>query len=101
MQSNENAPPQSPEEEGSLLGIIPEAIKGTASGVAGLIESGLYGASFLLPEEQEQAARRAITRGGEAVQEFLAPAAGYEDSVTRKFTGALGSTLPFFSYCPA
>jgi hypothetical protein len=92
--------PTAPEEEGSLLGIIPEAIKGTASGVAGLIESGLYGASFLLPEEQEQAARRAITRGGEAVQEFLAPAAGYEDSVTRKFTGALGSTLPFLATAP-
>jgi hypothetical protein len=78
--------------EGSF---IPEAGKALTAGLANVLESGLYGASFLLPEEQEQAARGAITRGGAAIQEALAPAADYEGTITRNLLEGIGSTGPF------
>ena len=86
------APPR-PKEK-TLGGYLGEVPRGLAGGVAGLIESAATGASFLLPEEQEQATRAAIARTGDSVQDFLGPKPGYEDSVISKLSQATGSTLP-------
>ena len=83
--------------ETTLGGYVSEVGKGLASGAAGLVESAATGAAFLLPEEQEQAARKAIAEKGAQVQAGLQPAAGYEDTVARKFAEATGSTAPFIA----
>ena len=83
--------------ETTLGGYVGEVGKGLASGAAGLVESAATGAAFLLPEEQEQAARKAIAEKGAQVQAGLRPDAGYEDTVVRKFAEATGSTLPFIA----
>ena len=48
------------QEETSLFGYVPETLKAIGAGGAGMVESALPGAAFLLPEEAEQAARRKI-----------------------------------------
>ena len=83
--------------ETTLGGYVGEVGRGLASGAAGLVESAATGAAFLLPEEQEQAARKAIAEKGAQVQAGLRPEAGYEDTVARKFAEAAGSTLPFIA----
>ena len=89
-----------PEEETSLLGYIPETGKALLGGALGLGETVLTGASFLLPEEQEQAARASITRGGDAVREALAPGKAYEDNTYINLMQGLGSTAPFLALGP-
>ena len=83
--------------ETTLGGYVGEVGRGLASGAAGLVESAATGAAFLLPEEQEQAARKAIAEKGAQVQAGLRPEAGYEDTVARKFAEAAGSTIPFIA----
>jgi len=83
--------------ETTLGGYASEVGKGLASGAAGLLESAATGAAFLLPEEQEQAARKAIAEYGAGVQEGLLPRGGYEDTVVRKLAEATGSTIPFIA----
>jgi hypothetical protein len=61
-----------------------------------MIESALTGAAFLLPEEQEQAARARIAEIGGGVQEFLAPDEAYEGTYLDLMRG-VGSTLPFLA----
>ena len=68
-----SAPTPAEPEDTSLLGYVPETFKAIGAGGAGMIESALTGAAFLLPEEQEQAARARIAEIGGGVQEFLAP----------------------------
>mgnify|MGYP003645091100 CR=1 FL=1 len=85
-----------PEEDTSLLGYIPETFKAIGAGATGMVESALTGASFLLPEEQEQAARKKIAEVGGGVQEFFAPDAGYEGTYLDLMRG-LGSTVPFLA----
>jgi hypothetical protein len=82
-----------------LFGYIPETFKALGAGAAGTIEAGLTGASFLLPEEQEQAARRRIAEIGGGVQEFLAPDDAYEGMYLDVVRG-LGSTAPFILAAP-
>ncbi len=89
-----------PEEETSLLGYGLETGKALLSGAAGLVESAATGASFLLPEEAEQAARARIAEIGGDVQETLAPGEAYEDSKYLDFVGGVGSTLPFLAAAP-
>ena len=84
------------EEDTSIFGYIPETGKALASGAAGLIESAATGAAFLLPEEQEQAARRKISEVGERVQEAIAPDEAYDGWYLDLMRG-VGSTLPFFA----
>ena len=86
--------------ETTLGGYAKEIGKGLLSGAAGLVESAATGAAFLLPEEQEQAAREAIARKGAEVQADLAPRGGYEDTVVRKLAEATGSTVPFLATAP-
>ena len=90
------APTAPTEEDTSIFGYIPETAKAIASGAAGLVESAATGASFLLPEEQEQAARRKISEVGERVQESLAPDEAYDGWYLDLMRG-VGSTLPFFA----
>lgn len=86
--------------ETTFLGQVGEAFKGLAPGAIGLIESAAIGASALLPEEQERAAREAIARVAGAAKAPFAPAPGYEDSIIRKGSEAVGSTLPFLAAGP-
>jgi hypothetical protein len=89
----ERAPAAEPER--TLGGYAKETLKGLGAGVVGLGETAVTGAAALLPEEQEQAVREAVTGVTQPAREFLAPAAGYEDTVARKLSEAVGSTLPF------
>ena len=92
-------PPEPAPEEASLFGYVPETFKALGAGAAGTVEAGLTGASFLLPEEQEQAARRRIAEIGGGVQEFLAPDAAYEGTYLDVVRG-VGSTAPFLLAAP-
>lgn len=87
------------QEETSLLGYVPETLKAIGAGGAGMVESALTGAAFLLPEEAEQAARRKIAEIGGGVQEFLAPDEAYEGTYLDLMRG-IGSTLPFLAAAP-
>ena len=84
------------EEDTSLFGYIPETAKALAAGTTGLLESAATGAAFLLPEKQEQAARKKIAEVGGRVQEALAPDQAYEGWYLDLMRG-VGSTLPFFA----
>ena len=84
------------EEDTSLFGYIPETAKAIAAGTTGLLESAATGAAFLLPEKQEQAARKKIAEVGGRVQEALAPDQAYEGWYLDLMRG-VGSTLPFFA----
>jgi len=86
-----------PEEvETTIGGQVKEALKGLVPGAVGLGETAITGAAALLPEEQEQAIRRAVSGVVEPVREAFAPEAGYEETTGRKLGEAIGSTLPFF-----
>jgi hypothetical protein len=89
-----------PEENRRLSGYLGTIPRGIAAGIAGLGESALLGASNLLPEEQELAARAAITRGGAAVQEAIGPKELYRDTLVSKLSQGLGSTVPFLAAAP-
>ena len=89
-----------PEANRRLSGYLGTIPRGIAAGIAGLGESALLGASNLLPEEQELAAREAITRGGAAVQEAIGPKELYRDTLVSKLSQGLGSTVPFLAAAP-
>jgi hypothetical protein len=95
---------QSPEAgqppETSFLGQVGEAVKGVIPGAVGLVEQAAIGASALLPEEQERAARETIAQVAGAAKAPFAPAPGYGDTVGRKFGEAVGSTGPFLALGP-
>ena len=63
------------DDEGFLDDITPdfleEFLKGTASGVAGILESGALGAATILPEREELAVRDGINSLFDPVQEAL------------------------------
>ena len=79
----------------TVLGNVKEAFKGLVPGAVNLLESAATGASALLPEDMEKSAREKIKSVATAVKEPFAAAPGYEDSVTRKLSEAVGSTAPF------
>jgi len=84
------------EPERTIGGYAKEALKGLVPGAVGLGETAIAGAAAILPEEQEQAVRRAVSSVAEPIREAFAPAEGYEDTTVRKLSEAVGSTLPFF-----
>ncbi len=92
--------PEAAEPERSLGGYAAEVAKGIPAGIAGLLETGALGASALLPDGAEQSAQASIKDVGKSVQDYLAPSAGYEDSIIRKGAEALGSTIPFLAAAP-
>lgn len=90
-----------PTPETTLGGQAKEFAKGIPSGAIGLLQSAATGASAMLPEDYEKAAREKIEEYGSAAKAPFAPEAGYADTIPRKFGEALGSTLPFFALGPA
>lgn len=80
--------------ETSLLGEASELVKGVLPGAVGLVESAAIGASALLPEDMEKAARGAIARTATAAKRPFAASSGYEQSVGRRIGEGLGSMLP-------
>ena len=94
-------PMPTPTPETTLGGQAKEFAKGIPSGAIGLLQSAATGASAMLPEDYEKAAREKIEEYGSAAKAPFAPDAGYADTIPRKFGEALGSTLPFFALGPA
>jgi len=89
-----------PRQETTVGGQAKEFFKGLAPGAINLGESAAIGASALLPEETEKAARTGIASlAGSAKKPFEATA-GYEDTVGRKFGEAAGSIIPFLAAGP-
>lgn len=87
----QSAPPQ----ERTFIGGAKELFKGLAPGAVGLVESAATGASALLPEQMEKAAREKIASVATSAKAPFQAAAGYEESIPRKLGEAIGSTAPF------
>jgi hypothetical protein len=84
-----------PEPERTLGGYTKEAFKGLIPGLVGLGETAITGAASLLPEGAEQAVRKPVEEFATGVRETFAPAPGYEDTLVRKISEGVGSTVPF------
>lgn len=91
----------SPPPQTTALGHAKEAVKGLVPGAVGLLETAATGASALLPEDMEKAAREKIASVAGAAKKPFEAAPGYEEAVSRKLSEAVGSTLPFFLMGPA
>ena len=89
-----------PAPQTTMLGGAKELFKGIVPGAVGLAESAAVGASALLPEDMEKAAREKIKSVATAAKAPFAAAPGYEESVPRKLGEALGSTVPFLAAGP-
>jgi hypothetical protein len=84
---------------GDYVKDIPKAV---GRGATGLLETSAIGASALLPEEYEQAARKGISSLAEPAKQYLAPSSQeVGESVSSKLASGVGSTLPFFALGPA
>ena len=81
--------------ETTFIGGAKELFKGLVPGAVGLVESAATGASALLPEDMEKAAREKIASVAASAKEPFKAAAGYEESIPRKLSEAIGSTAPF------
>ena len=81
--------------ETTMLGGAKELFKGLVPGAVGLVESAATGASALLPEDMEKSAREKIKSVAAAAKAPFAAAPGYEESIPRKLSEAIGSTAPF------
>lgn len=92
------AAPETPEP--TARGQVKEFFKGLIPGAIGMVESAAVGASALLPEEQEKAAREAITGLATTAKKPFEAAPGYEETVGRKFGQAAGSVIPFVGLGP-
>lgn len=77
-----------------ILDTLQEIPKGIASGAVGMTESAVLGAATLLDEEAETAFREDVKEFTDPIQQYLQADTGLEDSVTRKFSEALGSFVP-------
>jgi hypothetical protein len=86
--------------ETTVGGQAKEFFKGLAPGAINLVESAAIGASALLPEETEKAARSGIASLASSAKKPFEAAAGYEDTVGRKFGEAAGSIIPFLGLGP-
>jgi hypothetical protein len=86
--------------ETTVGGNVKEFFKGLVPGAIGLAESAAVGASALLPEETEKAARESIKSTAAAARKPFEAGAGYEESIGRKFGEAVGSTVPFLASAP-
>jgi hypothetical protein len=86
--------------ETTVGGQAKEFFKGLAPGAINLVESAAVGASALLPEETEKAARSGIASLASSAKKPFEATAGYEDTVGRKFGEAAGSIIPFLGLGP-
>jgi hypothetical protein len=80
--------------ETTVGGSVREFFKGLAPGAVGLLESAATGASALLPEDMEKAARERIASVAGAAKAPFAAAPGYEGTIPRKFGEAAGTIIP-------
>jgi hypothetical protein len=90
----------SEKKETTVGGQAKEFFKGLAPGAINLVESAAIGASALLPEETEKAARSGIASLASSAKKPFEAGAGYEDTVGRKFGEAAGSIIPFLGLGP-
>jgi hypothetical protein len=81
-------------------GYAKEAFKGLVPGAIGLVETAGTGIASMLPDSTEKAAREKIKELAGIAKKPFEAAPGYEDSITRKLSEGLGSTLPFFAAGP-
>jgi hypothetical protein len=81
-------------------GYAKEAFKGLVPGAIGLVETAGTGIASMLPDSTEKAAREKIKELAGIAKKPFEAAPGYEDSVVRKLSEGLGSTLPFFAAGP-
>ena len=73
---------------------IPKAV---GRGATGLLETSAIGASALLPDEYEEAARKGIAGLAEPAKKYLAPSSQeVGESISSQLASGVGSTLPFF-----
>jgi len=86
--------------ETTVGGQTKEFFKGLAPGAINLVESAAIGASSLLKEDTEKAARAGIASLASSAKKPFAAEAGYEDTVGRKFGEAAGSIIPFLALGP-
>ena len=93
-------PVEEEEPETTMLGGVGEFFKGVAPGAIGMVETAALGASALLDDETEAAAREKIKEIAGVAKKPFEAAPGYEESMGRKFGEALGSTAPFFALGP-
>lgn len=84
----------------TALGHAKELVKGVVPGAVGMLETAATGASALLPDEMEKAAREKIASVASAAKAPFAAAPGYEEAVSRKIGEGIGSTAPFFALGP-
>ena len=86
--------------EVTVGGQTKEFFKGLAPGAINLVESAAIGASSLLKDDTEKAARSGIASLASAAKKPFEAEAGYEDTVGRKFGEAAGSIIPFLALGP-
>jgi hypothetical protein len=84
----------------TISGEVLEVLKGLPRGAIGLLESAAAGATAILPDETERAARASVAEFFRPAREELAPEAGYEESIGARAGEALGSTIPFLAAGP-
>lgn len=86
--------------EPTIGGQVKEFAKGVIPGAIGMGQTALTGLAALLPQEQEDAARKVLNEGAEALKRPFTAAPGYEETVGRKFGEAVGSIGPFLAMGP-
>jgi hypothetical protein len=84
----------------SVLGQAKEAFKGLIPGAVGLVETAGVGAASLLPESMEESVRSTIQETAAKIREPFKAAPGYEETIPRKLSEAVGSTIPFLAAGP-
>jgi len=89
-----------PTPETTFGGNVKEFFKGVVPGAIGLAETAGTGIAALLPDDTEKSAREKIKEIAGIAKKPFEAAPGYEDSVARKLSEGIGSTLPFFALGP-
>jgi len=91
-----------PKKELKVSDYLKDIPKALGRGATGLLETSAIGASALLPDEYEKAARKGIAGLAEPAKQYLAPSSQeVGESVSSKLLSGVGSTAPFFALGPA
>ena len=91
-----------PKKELKVSDYLKDVPKAVGRGATGLLETSAVGASALLPDEYEKAARKGISELAEPAKQYLAPSSQeVGESVSSKLFSGVGSTAPFFALGPA
>lgn len=93
----EAAPVEQPR---TLGGYAKETLKAIPAGAVNMLESAAVGASALLPDQIEPAARAGIKSVADAAKAPFTPDAAYADTLPVKIGAGVGSTLPFLAAGP-